>query len=106
MRKWVPSAVVVNELATLFHRNGYVRLPNLDRRAATPRAYKKGYEVRLVADTREELRYIQHLLRLAGFEPGQPFGKAPRLRQPLYGRAVVERFLELVGPPPEAETNT
>ena len=105
MRKWVPSAAVVEELATLFYRNGYVRVPDMDRRAATPRTYKKGYEVRLVADTTEELEYIQHLLRLAGFEPGQPFAKAKQWRQPLYGRAAVERFLEMVGLPPEANTN-
>ena len=105
MRKWVPLAAVVEDLATLFHRNGYVRLPDMDRRAASPRGYKKGYEVRLVADSLGELEDIQHLLRLAGFEPGRPFGKALQWRQPLYGRAAVERFLEMVGPPPEANTN-
>lgn len=83
-------------LAAIFQRNGYVRRPNPRRRAAAPRAYKKGYEVRLVADTVADLRVIQRLLRAAGFKPGRPFAKARQWRQPLYGREAVARFLALV----------
>jgi hypothetical protein len=90
------SAATVEQLTAIFHRNGYVRLPNLKRRAATPRAYKKGYEVRLVAGTMAELRTIRRLLREAGFKPNRPFAKAQQWAQPLYGREAVSRFLALV----------
>ncbi len=97
-----PFPEVVAELAALFRRNGYVRWPNWDRRAATPRAYKKGYEVRLVAGSRTELRVIRRLLWAAGFKPGRPFVKGKQWRQPVYGRQPVARFLELVGWEPDA----
>ncbi len=92
-----PSPDVVERLAALFHRNGYVRWPNPDRQASTPRTYKKGYEVRLVAESLAELREIRRLLRAAGFKPGRPFAKARQWRQPLYGRLEVGRFLKLAG---------
>ncbi|MBX9626921.1 MAG: hypothetical protein K2X82_24180 [Gemmataceae bacterium] len=97
MAELAPTPEVVEQLTESFRRNGYVRWPNQDRRAATPRAYKKGYEVRLVADSVAELRTLRRLLRAAGFEPGRPFSKANQWRQPLYGRQPVTRFLGLVG---------
>ena len=103
MSEVVPSPEVVAGLSALFERNGYVRLPNLDRRAATPREYKKGYEVRLVAGSVAELRAVRRLLRAAGFVPGRPFAKARQWRQPVYGRRPVARFLALIGRPPDAE---
>ena len=92
-----PAREVVEQLAALFRRNGYVRRLNPDRRAAEPRTYKKGDEVRLVAHSEAELRTIRRLLRAAGFKPGRPFRKAKQWRQPVYGRAAVARFLELIG---------
>ena len=97
MAKDAPSAEVVEQLAVFFRRNGYVRRPNPDRLAAEGyKGYKKGDEVRLVADSRAELRAIRRLLRAAGFDPGRPFAKARQWRQPLYGRNAVSRFLALV----------
>ena len=94
-----PPPEVVAELARLFHRNGYVRWLNPDRRAAEGAFYKKGDEVRLVANSAGELRTIRRLLRAAGFTPGRSFRKARQWRQPVYGRAVVARFLTLIGEP-------
>ena len=91
------SPDVTERLVELFNRNGYVRWPNPDRRASNPRTYKKGYEVRLVANSLAELREMRRLLRAAGFTPGRPFSEARQWRQPLYGRQVVGRFLKLVG---------
>lgn len=102
MAEAVPSPEVVAELAALFRRNGYVRWPNPDRLAATPRGYKKGYEVRLVANSAAELRAIRRLLRAAGFEPGRPFAKSRQWRQPVYGRQSVALFLSLIGWSPDA----
>jgi hypothetical protein len=89
---------VVEQLGAFFRRNGYVRRQSADRLAAEGyEAYKKGDEVRLVADSKAELRAIRRLLRAAGFTPGRPFPKANQWRQPVYGRAAVARFLALIG---------
>ncbi len=91
------SARTARKLAGFFHRNGYVRWQNPGRLDAEGhQAYKKGDEVRLVADSRKELAVMRRLLREAGFKPGRPFPKGRQFRQPLYGREAVERFLELV----------
>lgn len=90
-----PSAVA--ELAFLFKRNGYVRRLNPKRRSAEGQGYKKGDEVRLVADTKAELAHLRRLLRRCGFPRGRAFVKGLQYRQPIYGRQTVARFLDLVG---------
>lgn len=91
----------IEQLATFFHRNGYVRMPNRDRRAAESSKYKKGYEVRFVANSDAELKTIQRLLRSAGFPVANPFTHNNQWRQPLYGRVAVSRFLDLIGWTPD-----
>jgi hypothetical protein len=91
----VPSAVA--GLASYFERNGYVRQLNPERRSAEGQRYKKGDEVRLVANSRAELAHIRRLLRQARFPAGRPFVKGGQFRQPIYGRQEVARFLALVG---------
>lgn len=91
------SREAVKQLREFFKRNGYVRLQNADRAAAEGRYYKKGDEVRLVAESASELRTIRRCLREAGFSPGRPFAKGRQWRQPLYGRRDVTRFLSLIG---------
>ncbi len=93
------SAQVVKQLAAYFHRNGYVRRVDAVRRIVDGQLYKKGAEVRLVADTRVELAEIRRLLKQAGFKRARPFTKANQWRQPLYGVEEVARFLKLVGKP-------
>ena len=94
-----PSAEVVKRLAAYFHRNGYVRRINPVRKKVKGRLYKKGAEVRLVADSAAELAEIRRLLKEAGFKRARPFTKARQWRQPVYGVAEVARFLSLVGKP-------
>lgn len=48
--------------------------------------YKKGDEVRLVADSEEELRLIRCLLLQAGFQPGSPFTKGASIASQSTGR--------------------
>lgn len=92
------SESAADRLRWFFLRNGYVRRVNAERRDALgTQVYKKGDEVRLVADSRAELAIIRRVLRTAGFKPGRPFRKAQQYRQPIYGRAEVARFLELIG---------
>lgn len=96
-RQSVTRAAAISQLAVLFDRNGYVRRQNPARRKADGcMSYKKGDEVRLVANTPSERSRILQLLRTAGFKPGRPFVKDQRGRQyrvPLYGREQVARFL-------------
>jgi hypothetical protein len=95
----VPKAVV-KKLAWFFHRNGYVRRLNPERRSELgSQFYKKGDEARLVANSQTELADIQRLLQAAGFKLGKPFQKGQQYRQPIYGRAEVARFLSMVGEP-------
>ena len=94
-----PDAVAL-ELAALFRRNGYVRLHDPVRYAADGcMNYKKGDEVRLVANTEAERVRVLLLLRTAGFKPGRPFRKnehGGQYRVPIYGREQVARFLRTI----------
>jgi hypothetical protein len=64
---------VIAELATRFHRNGYLRSQNVERlNKVGAQVYKKGYEIRLMAHSEEELARIQELLQFLGFAIGQP----------------------------------
>jgi hypothetical protein len=91
-----PPRTVLRQLAAFFRRNGYVRRQNAKRLRREKRTYKKGDEVRLVAESWKELQAIRGLLREAGFAPSRPFRKANQWRQPLYGRDDVARFLAYV----------
>ncbi len=86
------------QLAAFIGRNGYFRLPNSARREREGhQVYKKGYEVRLVAGSKSELRQIRSLLRRAGFSVAKPYAKAQQWVQPVYGRQAVERFCQFCG---------
>lgn len=98
-RKAHPSAI--RQLGDLFHRNGYVRRVN-DERRTEGQKYKKGDEVRLAANSPAELSLIRRLLHQAGFKVARPFAKGRQFRQPLYGRQEVARFLGLVAAQPGA----
>ena len=88
----------VQQLAELFLRNGCVRPPAVKRRAAPgPGRFRRGFEFRFTARSREELRTIRDLLKDAKFKPGRPFSKGNLFCQPVYGRKEVERFLSLIG---------
>jgi hypothetical protein len=92
-----PSREVVKQLSAFFHRNGYVRRIDAIRRVTDGQLYKKGAEVRLVAQSARELAQIRRLLKQAGFRQARPFTKGRQWRQPIYGVAEVARFLSLVG---------
>ena len=87
----------IEELRSFFERNGYIRQKNKLRMKQEPRTYKKGYEVRLLAFSLEELKVIRRLLKDSGFKPGRAFQKTNRYCQPIYGKVQVERFLKLLG---------
>lgn len=98
------SQRVLEQLSWFFRRNGYVRRQNAAARRREGRLYKKGDEVRLVAQSKAELALIRRLLRQAGFRPGRPFAKGRQYRQPLYGREQVARFLRRIGAARQAKS--
>jgi hypothetical protein len=95
-----PPPPAVLELVAFFLRNGYVRRHNFARYAAVGcMKYKKGYEVRLVANDDAELARILLLLKDSGFKSGRPYRNRKtggQYRVPIYGREQVARFLRIV----------
>lgn len=88
-RKQTARALVIRS----FRANGYVRMPNLKKRSkAGSQVYKKGYEVRLVADDRAQVKQLQAALRVLGIQPGRVFPKHSKIIVPIYGREAVEYF--------------
>lgn len=102
MTEVAPAPEVVERLAELFRRNGYIRSADPVRQLVDGQSYKKGAEVRLVAESKAELAEIRRLLKRAGFKRSRPFAKARQWRQPIYGVAEVARFLRLIGEPSPA----
>ncbi len=84
------------QLAYFFYRNGCLRLPNATRRKEGSQKYKKGYELRLVAQTKNELKQIRRLLQQMGFKLGKPYQKGRQTVQPVYGKQAVEQFCNLL----------
>lgn len=85
-------------LALYFAEAGYVRTPNPVRLSEGSQIYRKGWEVRLVVDTPEELDEVRNALELVGFRLARPFLKAGRHVQPVYGADAVDWFLEVSRP--------
>jgi hypothetical protein len=85
-------------LRTLFERNGCFRLPNRRKRKQLKERYKKGYEVRLILNTKTELAIARRLLRRLHFKLGRPYQKRSQLVQAVYGKVMCERFRKLIVP--------
>lgn len=94
------ARALVNESLKLY---GYFRLPNQARLEDGPRLYKKGYECRLSADSKEEAERLIQALESLGIRPGKPFAKHRQVVVPVYGleqiRVLIKPFLR--GRPPE-----
>lgn len=98
MKRRTQENAALASLAEFFHRNGYVRRQNRARvKSEGFQRYKKGDEIRLIANSPLELDEIRHLLSEAGIRAGRPFKKSNQFRQPIYGREQVTRFLSTVG---------
>lgn len=91
-KKILSLAQARSALIEFYNRNGYKRVPDRDRREEEPQDYKKGYEIRLVANTQRELRMIRQLLRQVELKGGNPFRKVNRWVQPIYGKEAMESF--------------
>ena len=74
----------------------HVRRPDPNRQIEGWKKYKKGWEVRILAEDSDDLESLQNVLKELGFNPKRPFLKRDQFVQPIYGRQAVERYLELV----------
>jgi hypothetical protein len=97
MTKSLTEKQSIAQITAFFKRNGYVRFQNPERLNEGHQNYKKGNEVRLVANSDEELAHIQELLHTLAFTSGRPFAKRRQFNIPIYGREQISRFLSLVG---------
>lgn len=85
-----------SQLVKYFQRNGYFRIPDKNLRRQKGKDYKKGYEVRLVANDEKELLEINSLLTKAGFKVGKSFIKNNKFVQPIYGKDAVDKFQSFI----------
>ena len=85
------------ELAKLFLRSGYKRVQDTKRlKKEGWTMYKKGSEVRLVAQSAGELRHIRSLLKRAGFRVANAYANGLKFVQPIYGAEAVKRFDDVI----------
>jgi len=104
MRKELSKATNMNrirksvktQLRYFFRRNGCLRAPNRARREQEGQNYKKGYEIRFVANNGKELLKIRSLLSKAGFKSGKPYSKRSQFVQPVYGKIFYEQFRKFI----------
>lgn len=90
------NKTVVKKLGWYFLRNGYLRLPNEKLRKERGGDYRKGYEIRFVANNKNELKEIRSLLKEANFKPGKHFEKFNQFVLPVYGKESFFRFKSLL----------
>lgn len=87
---------VVKKLGGYFLRNGYLRLPNEKLEKERAGDYRKGYEIRFVANNKNELKEIKSLLKEADLKPGKHFEKFNQFVLPVYGKESFFRFKSLL----------
>lgn len=88
------SRSAATKLAAIFAKSGYVRRFAADERQRLGSSqYKKGFEVRLLFGTQDQLREARRLLEALGLRAGKPYRKHSRLVQPVYGKPALDWFL-------------
>lgn len=92
-----PNDSAQSRIVKFFHRHGCLRLPDEVRRQKEGHTrYKKGHEIRFVADSLAELRQISSLLKRLGFKPGAPYQKQHQFVQPVYGNEAAASFMRIL----------
>lgn len=82
-------------LAEYVRANSYARVPNVERQDEGWNAYKKGYELRIVVKTQNDIKTLRRLLLDAGINPGKAFRKARQWVLPVYGKQAVKSLVGL-----------
>jgi hypothetical protein len=89
------TTAALTSLTDYLRANSYARVPNEDRQEEGWSSYKKGYELRIVVRTQDDVRKVRRMLQDAGIHPGKPFRKAQQWVQPVYGRQAVNALVAL-----------
>lgn len=82
-------------LADFVRANSYARVPDETRQDEGWKEYKKGYELRIVVKTQDDLKRVRKLLQDAAIKPGKAYRKAQQWVQPVYGKQAVNSLVAL-----------
>ena len=83
-------------LAEIFLRNGYLRTRDKKKlKMNGAQNYKKGFEIRLVAKNRAELRMIRAAIKAMDLTVSKTFIKHNATIQPIYGKEITLKFKKL-----------
>ena len=83
-------------LAEVFLKNGYLRIRDKKKlKKNGAQIYKKGFEIRIVAKNRAELRMIRAAIKALGFKVSKTFIKHNLTIQPIYGKEITLKFQKL-----------
>jgi hypothetical protein len=85
----------LNTLTEYLRANSYARVPDETRQEEGWTEYKKGYELRIVVKTQEDVKKVRHLLQDAGIKPGKAYRKAQQWVQPVYGKQAFRSLMAL-----------
>jgi len=83
-------------LAGVFASSGYTRVPNAQRRKRENQRYKKGYEVRLRVNGKEELKQVRSCLEFVGLSPAKPYAHGRKFVQSVHGKEAMQAFIAMV----------
>lgn len=89
------TTVAAPTLAHYLRANSYARVPDETRQEEGWTSYKKGYELRIVVKTQDDLKKVRRLLLDAGIKPGKAYRKAQQWVQPVYGKPAVNTLVAL-----------
>ena len=85
-----------NRMWNLFESRGCVRWRDEVRQEdQTTRVYKKGYEVRLPADSPKDAKELAAAIGALGLSSGKPYEKHHQTIFPIYGKGQVEYIMNL-----------
>ncbi|TAH53519.1 MAG: hypothetical protein EYC68_03205 [Chloroflexota bacterium] len=82
-------------LADFLRANSYARVPDETRQEEGWGSYKKGYELRIVVKTQDDLKRVRKLLKDVHIKPGKAYRKAQQWVQPIYGKQAVHQLTAL-----------
>ena len=84
-----------NTLTEYLRANSYARVPDETRQEEGWTEYKKGYELRIVVKSQDDLKRVRKLLQDASIKPGKAYRKAQQWVQPVYGKQAVNSLIAL-----------
>lgn len=84
-----------NALVDYLRANSYARVPDETRQEEGWGSYKKGYELRIVVKSQDDVKKLRKLLQDSHIKPGKAYRKAQQWVQPVYGKQAVNQLTAL-----------